>query len=123
MKYKHIPVKIYDWDIHFFDMGRIKDKDPILKKMVNLIGHKNTNKVKKIAYGNSINGGDHYFNHRFKTSVIIVYKTSSRKKKMAIIIHELQHSVDRICENTRINDIEARAYLLEFIGTPILTKL
>jgi len=123
MKYKHIPIKIYDWDLYFFDMGKISKRDPILKKLNTLIGKENTKEVKKIAYGNSINGGDHYFDYKFKISVVIVYKTTSYKEKMGTIIHELQHSVDRICEGAKIKDIEARAYLMQFIGKKILTSI
>lgn len=123
MKYKHIPIKIYDWDLYFFDMGKISKKDPILKKMNTLIGKDNAKEVKRIAYGNSVNGGDHYFDYKFKISVVIVYKTTSHKEKIGTIVHELQHSVDRICGGTKINDIEARAYLMQFVGMKILANI
>ena len=123
MKYRHISVKIYDWDVYFFDLGKIFKNDPILKKLSKLIGTKNLRSVESISYSELKNGGDHFFHHNRKTSVVIVYKTSSKKQKISIVLHELQHSVDRICENTRVNDIEARAYLMGYIGSKIIPKL
>lgn len=123
MKYKHIPVEIYGWNVYFFDMGKIERKDPLLKKLSKLIGEENIGTVKTIAYSETHDGGDHFFQSKYKESVVIVYKTTSRKQKINIVLHELQHSVDRICLNTSIDDLEARAYLMGYIGSQIIPNI
>jgi hypothetical protein len=124
MKYLNIKIPIYDWNLYFIE---VEDKADLVKVLAKFNIIKPTKELVDEVISNidrgMFNGGMHYYNTDMRKTLIMLYKTTSKAKRINIIFHEQRHAVDRICAHLLIDDIEASAHLSGFIAeklTPIL---
>lgn len=119
MKVETIDIEIYDWTVHVVERENEEDRDICRKKLVEL-GLKEDYVNESIPEDHK--GGITFMSKDNRTNWIYLDIDEKPKMYMGIIIHEMQHVVDDLCNSIGLNCYEAKAYLAEFIGKRIINK-
>lgn len=102
-----IKIKIDIFETNLYISENKKDINKILK----LTKSKN-------SYEEFIEKYDGIYNSEFTDKFIIL-----NTKRIHILVHELLHCVQDLCEHRNINDNEFEAYLLDYLVKKSLSKL
>jgi hypothetical protein len=117
MKIKKIKIDVYEWKLTFIEITKKKDykkvipmlkKFGVLKKVVKQTKH-------HIKVG-SMDGGHHSYKESHRKSIILIYPSTSKKKRINVIDHEKRHCEDIILNHLNIHDEEASACLAGYLG-------
>lgn len=116
MKINRLHIPIFEEDFIFI---QIEDKDDankvgrILKS--NKIDKESISSVIDDIKDEYINWGHTLCNMLFWKFIVVIGECPKEIDKVSVISHEIRHLVDRILEHTRIDSIEASAYLTAYI--------
>lgn len=115
MNVKKFKIPIYDYDVMYVEVekgDKIKELKPHLKYIE---GTEYMKEVLEDVTNGKFNGGQHFYNPRFRRVLLFLYRQTSKKSRLNILGHEKRHLEDRLLEATGINDIEAAGYLAGFL--------
>ncbi len=116
-------IAIYDWDIQYIEVQSSKDADAVRR----ILKNKNVDRdelddtVRNIK-GESVNGGEHYYDSFLRWSILLMLPTTSIAKKLDIICHEKRHIEDRITKHLGIDDLEAAAFIAGYLAEKIIPR-
>ena len=116
MKYKKFKIDVYDWDIYYLEVEKKNDAEKVEKILKKLTVPEDD--IKDIIEGinrSCINGGEHLFYLQRRYSIIFLYKSTKRKRKIEMISHETRHVVDRMKKYLNLKGTEAPAYITGYI--------
>jgi hypothetical protein len=116
MKSKKFKIDVYDWNIYYLETEKKSDSKKVEKIFKKLTVPEDD--IKDIIGGinrSCINGGEHLFYLGGRYSIIFLYKSTKRKKKIEMISHETRHVVDRMKEYLNLEGTEASAYITGYI--------
>jgi hypothetical protein len=116
MKVKTFNIPIYNYRVILAEIESkedINDIPKILRRVKAKKKHINEeiNNIKNGRY----NGAMTYTNFSLRTFLILLYKTTSIRRRFEILGHEKRHIEDRIAEHCRLKDIEAMGYVAGFL--------
>jgi len=124
MKFLKFNIAIYDWDIYYIEAERKKDAKAVVAKLRSIPASEALIKeVLDDIKSDSTDGGHHLYNGEARKSVILLYRSTSKKNRINIIFHEKRHVEDRICEHLHIEDEEASAFLAGYIAEKLIPIL
>ena len=125
MKKIKFDVPIYDWSILCLRIDGKEDADGYAKE-VKKFGFKNPEDygidMDNVA-DDVYDGGACTYSSGERKELITIYRCSSKKDLLNVILHECDHAVWNIMKWGQIKDKEARAYLSAFIGHKLLEDL
>lgn len=117
-------VPIYDWNVVVVTIYDQNDVVPLKQELDAIDAEQQA--AEHDLYNvrrHGVDGGDTWWDSDLRKSLVIIFPWTSKAKFYEVLNHEKRHVVDRILENTHINDIEAAAYLDGYISKQIFTHL
>lgn len=113
----------FDWTVHYLFIT----KDTTLKQFTNCLDVlkivDRQGSLDNFNYKQRGNAGEHYYNVNSRESTVIIYRCSSQIKRIATVVHENRHVVDRLCRHLFIDDIEAPAFMEDWLIQKVLNHL
>lgn len=117
MKVKRFKIGIYGWRCVVMEVVSSKDWKVADKEMRVFKCKKSDRKLVVANIKNEVgNGGEHFYNTTSRRTLIILYRITSRKKRMEILAHEKRHMEDRMMNHLGIDNIEAVGYLAGYLA-------
>jgi len=124
MKYLKFKIDIYDWDIYYIEVEKKKDLKAVIVKLSKLkMPHKIMVGIRDDIKDGATNGGHHWCHTYERKTIVLLYKTTSKRNRTHTIFHEKRHIEDRILHHLGIDDIEASAFLAGYIAEKLIPIL
>ena len=122
MKTKKIKVDIFEWDIVLIELSKKDTPESVLKHLKEFISLDDelTEEVTDKINRRYFDGGSHYFYTSNRMSVILLYPTSSKQKRLNVLCHEKRHAEDRILNYSGVDDIETAGYLAGYLAEELI---